>query len=472
MPDKTMQADIVVIGAGMSGLAAAVQAGINGDHVIVLESTNTVGGSGFGVEGIFGWNTKMQQEQGISFDKGLVIRSELESANFGTDGALWNRLIEDSSDNIDWLVEQGVTFSGLIDAYEVRGTGGIVPSMHWFEEGIASVGYVPPMQKRCEELGAEITTKAKATMLATSEGKVCGVYAETADGILKVEAGAVIIASGGWTTNENMLAKHNLDSSCILNNNVSDQDGSGLEMALSVGAKGFLRPCIEGVTTLPELNCDRDAVATALGLGFTPVWVNQDAKRFSNEDCGVVNFEQPVTTVMGQRAVYIVYTRDMAIKRLEELEFDTGEFDAWIEKKPSMTWSGSTPAEIAEAAGLDPEIFTATIEEYNEFCRQKCDTTFGKDPAYLAELSGETLYLSRMWIHVDVTIGGITTDADARVLDTNNEAIGGLYATGVAGCMLYRDVYPIDVCATACQNSINSGRKAALHAHGYLESRA
>lgn len=468
--DATVQADIVIVGAGMSGLAAAVQAGIDGDKTIVLESTATVGGSGFGVEGIFGWNTKMQQELGLEFDKNLVLRSELAAANYGTDGALWEILIDDSASNIDWLVDQGVTFSGLVDAYEVRGTAGIVPSMHWFEEGIAKVGYVPAMQKRCEELGVQIVTGARATALAMEDGAVKGVYAETSQGLVKYEAGAVLIASGGWTTDETLLAKHGIDPTCLLNANTSDQNGDGIKMAVDAGAREFLRPCIEGVTTLPGLNADRDTLAAALGLAFTPVWVNQDAKRFTNEDCGEVNFELPVTTIVAQRASYMIFTRAIAEERLRSLEADIDALDAWFAKSPDMAWRGRSIAELAAAAGLDPDALTSTIEEYNGFCRQQSDTTFGKKPEYLTEITGDELYMARIWIHADTTIGGIVTDKDARVLSEEGEPIEGLYAVGVAGCMLYRDGYPIDVCATACQNSINSGRKAALHAHERLGS--
>ena len=466
--DKTVQTDIVVIGAGMSGLAAAVQAGIEGDRVVVLESTPNIGGSGFGVEGIFGWNTQMQKELGLSFDKSLVLRSELASANYGADGALWESLVDDSSENIDWLLEQGVTFSGLVDAYEVKGTSGIVPSMHWFEDGIAKVGYVPAMQRRCEELGVEIITEARASALAMQDGTAVGAYAETKDGMVKFEAQAVIIASGGWQEDEDLLVKHGFDPECIINANVSDHDGSGLKMALEAGAKEFMRPCVEGVTSLPELSFDRDVLAQALGLGNSSVWVNQDAKRFTNEDSNAVNFELPVTTILNQRQAYTLFTRSIAEEALAQFDAGLDKLDEWIARGPSTTWMAESIPELAEAAGLDPEALQQTVDDYNGFCAQGIDSTFGKDPSLLKRLDKGPFYLARIWLAVDTTIGGITTDKDGRVLDTSWQPISGLYAIGVAGCMLYRDVYPIDVCATACQNSINSGRKAALHAHANL----
>lgn len=470
--DKTVSTDVVIIGAGMSGLAAAVQAGIAGDSVVLLESTSTVGGSGFGVEGIFGWNTAMQQELGIEFDKNLVLRSELESANYGADGALWESMVDDSAANIEWLIDQGVTFSGRVDAYEVRGTSGIVPSMHWFEEGIAKVGYVPAMQARCKELGVEIFTDMRATTLSVGGTAIDGVFAESSEGITKFEARAVIIASGSWQSDKNMLVKHGFDPDFTINMNVSDQDGSGLKMALEVGAKEFNRPCVEGVTGLPELSFDRDVLVQALGLGNTCVWVNRDGRRFTNEDSCSVNFELPVTTVLNQREAYTLFTRSIAETALEEFGADTSELDAWIERSPEGVWTADSIAALAEAAGMDGDALQFTVDQYNEFCRQKSDASFGKDPALLVEIAAGPFYLARISIAVDTVIGGITTDKDARVLNAEWEAIPGLYAVGVSGCMLYRDVYPIDVCATACQNSINSGRKAALHAHNYIATLA
>ena len=464
-PDSMEQCDIVIVGAGMSGLSAAVQAGLNGDKVVMLESTANVGGSGFGVEGIFGWNTKMQQEQGISFDKSLVLKSELASSNYGADGALWEELVDASAENIDWLVEQGVTFSGLVDAYEVKGTSGIVPSMHWFEEGIAAVGYVPAMQKRCEELGVDIRTETRAIALAMDGETVRGVYAEAADGIVKFESKAVIIASGSWQSDEDMLVKYGFDPLFTINANVSDQDGSGFRMAMSAGGKEFTRPCVEGVTGLPGLSFDHSVLVQALGLGNACVWLNDEGRRFTNEDSNAVNFELPVTTILNQRKAYTLFTRGIAEAALREFGADSAELDQWAQGGIDGVWTGGGIAELAEAAGINADVLQATVDEYNEFCRQGADASFGKDPSLLVEIADGPFYLARISIAVDVVIGGITTDRDYRVVDSAWNPIDGLYAVGVSGCMLYRDVYPIDVCATACQNSIHSGRRAAMHAH-------
>lgn len=124
----------------MSGLAAAVQAANNGDAVVGIEATNTTGGNGIGVEGIFAVGTKLQKDAGIEVTPVEIIQTEMEEAQMATNGALWNRFINASGDNVEWLIEQGVQFSGMVDDY--LGSG-VVSCFHWFEGDVASVGYVP-----------------------------------------------------------------------------------------------------------------------------------------------------------------------------------------------------------------------------------------------------------------------------------------------------------------------------------------
>ncbi len=144
---ETIDCDICVVGMGMSGLAAAVQAANNGDKVVGLEVTNTTGGNGTGVEGVFAVNSSLQKEQNISFDPAEVIATEMSAMQMNTNGVAWARMIHNSADNVDWLIEQGVQFSGMVDDY--LGSG-IVPGFHWFEGNVASVGYIPPMTERAK----------------------------------------------------------------------------------------------------------------------------------------------------------------------------------------------------------------------------------------------------------------------------------------------------------------------------------
>ena len=105
---KTIDTDLVIVGSGIAGLAAAVQAGEDHVKTIVLEKNGFVGGNGSGVEGMLGAETKMQKAAGITFAKEKVVKNELETIQYQADGSFWVDLVGHTADNIDWLIKNGV----------------------------------------------------------------------------------------------------------------------------------------------------------------------------------------------------------------------------------------------------------------------------------------------------------------------------------------------------------------------------
>lgn len=134
--DQEMETDFLIIGAGISGLAAAVQAAELGLKTTVLEKMPFVAGNGGGVEGIFGINTKMQKAAGIHANKEEIIAREAELGQYRVDGSFWVDLVNNSADNIDWLVDHGVQLTSVDDYH---GTCQF-PTFHWYKGGFASVG--------------------------------------------------------------------------------------------------------------------------------------------------------------------------------------------------------------------------------------------------------------------------------------------------------------------------------------------
>ncbi|MDR1955885.1 MAG: FAD-dependent oxidoreductase, partial [Treponema sp.] len=148
----TYNADVCVVGAGISGLAATVQALQNGLSVVVLEKTGSTGGGGRGTEGIFGVGSKMQKDLGININPVSVLKAEMGYHHNRVDGLRWLDLIRASGDNVAWLQENGVHFTGVVDNYH----GGDHETFHWFSENRAAHDYAPPMTAKARELGAEI----------------------------------------------------------------------------------------------------------------------------------------------------------------------------------------------------------------------------------------------------------------------------------------------------------------------------
>ena len=147
--DKTYDTDLLIVGAGGSGLACAVQAALNNMNFIVVDRNSQVGGNASFVEGMFAVNSSLQREQGIDIKPADVIEAELTRGQHRQNGDYWLDLVNNSADNISWCQEQGVQYSGTVDDYY----GGLFPTFHWFKEGKAAVGYVEPMKNRLDELG-------------------------------------------------------------------------------------------------------------------------------------------------------------------------------------------------------------------------------------------------------------------------------------------------------------------------------
>ena len=194
---ETLDADVLVVGLGMSGLAAAVQAASNGAKVIGIEKMNATGGNGIGVEGIFAVGSSLEVEQGIEIDPAEIVRGELEASQWASGGDLWLDLVHSSGGNVDWLMEQGVKFSGVVDDYHGNSA---YPDFHWFDGDVASSGYIPQMTDKAKELGVDMLLETPAVgLIQDGQGAVTGAYAESKErGTLQINAKSVILATGSW----------------------------------------------------------------------------------------------------------------------------------------------------------------------------------------------------------------------------------------------------------------------------------
>lgn len=487
--DETIEADIVIVGGGMSGLTAAVQAGCNKDRVVLLE-TAECGGAGNGVEGIFAVDSPLQQEQGIVLSKAEVLTDEVAATNYTVDGLMWKNMIEASGANIAWLLEQGAELSGVVDGYLPAGR---FKTFHWWKDGHAKDGYVQQMVDRAEELGVDIRTHTKADSLIQQDGRITGLLATKSDGsCLQVRAKAVILAAGGFIGNKELLAQQmnitegEMAEACLLVAETLHRMGDGMNMALDAGARSYPGTCIEGwfqpagmpigdasqmfSTMLSDKVSFREVYPlSGLTTGGPYIWIEDNAQRFVNEAQSMTEIERTFTTRKFYKNHYQVFDRTC----LEEVLGDPSlieAFDKSVEDYPESVFEADTVADLAKSLGIDASKLQETVDTYNSYCESGVDEDFGKPSDMLLPIATPPFYGFRCEISGDATLGGICVDADFRALDKQKQPIPGLYMAGVDSCMLYNCVYPIGIPGTACCNSINSGRRAANHAHGYVAS--
>lgn len=472
---KEYSTDFLIVGAGISGLAAAVQARQLDLNTIVIDKNGFVAGNGGGVEGIFGINTKMQKAAGIHAEKEDIISKEAELGQYRADGSFWVDLINNSADNIDWLVNLGVQLTKVDDYH---GTC-MFPTFHWFKGGFASVGYVPYMKKKADELNVKFLLETSATSINKENGTVKGVYAKTPDGYIKINAKATLLATGGVGHNPDLLEKQGWSTKNIHYCSMPSNTGDGYQMAMSVGAMDMLKESPEFmmnyIQAFPHegvhLYLDPINGFMSLPSGGPVVFVNQDGRRFVNENVKKFNLLYQRMAIKATKVTYEIFTQrifDELTKNVENADKILAK--AVKENEGNSLFKANSISELAEKVNLPSETLVNTVNDYNSFCDNGKDLEFNKDQDMLISMKEGPYYIARLDPSNLIGLGGIGSNRKFEVINNDFEKIPGLYASGMDSTMQYRDVYTITLGGSACAHNVNSGRQAAKNAEKYIQN--
>ena len=442
--------EIVVVGAGAAGLSAALTAQEKNANVLVLEKGGITGGSTVRSGGkILAAGTPWQEKQGYTDNADMMYEYLM---SFDRDDIMNEELVmtfsKGSAENLQWLEDRGVQVQDVeyihsaLTPWRVHNTmgGGGQTSGHGGQ-------ITAPLTNRYEGNGGKIVYNCRATELITNEsGTVVGVKAVMTDGTpVTVNAKSVILATGGYAKNEEMLDKYEdflpnnlygtVPNTCV---------GDGLVMATAIGAKNFDAP------------------------GLQLVYVSYDCYCGINEESGLIVSED------GLRVVDEYTYQSHVATALADAKSTCGYYIAAkkggyaVEPYPMILWGvtmehvphAATIGELAEKIGVDKAALEATVARYNELCAKGVDEDFGKPAQYMIPVEGDEYYAFRMTPGTSVTFGGLEIDVNARVLDTNNQPIPGLYAAGeVAFTGLFDAEYPC--CGMAIGSAVYYGRVAA-----------
>jgi fumarate reductase flavoprotein subunit len=459
-PTEVIDADVVVVGSGSSGMCATVQAAELGAKTYCLEKNAEVGGNGRGTEGIFALGTSAQRDAGVQIPTFReIIATDAEFFNYRINSLFWVDMVSNSADNWEWLVGNGVKFSGVVDNYGVGG----VPCFHWFVDANGGDSYIEPMAAKAEELGATIMTSTPVVDLVITDGAVTGVYAEREDGsVIQINAKGVILASGGYANNVEMMEARGYDMTYTINQGRPGHDGDGLRMAVAAGAQDvslercFLRdPYTYGLNFFLPFSF-------AVCRGGPMMWVNQDAERYVNEACGSVTPGNNSNAVHTQKVSWLIFDQAQAERFAETTEnFLADLADAVAQCPGDNIYQADTIEALAGAAKLDPATLKATLERYNELAKSGVDEDFNKPAEKMFPLETPPYYIFRQDMSFWTSIGGIHTNRKFQAVDVDGNPVPGLYAVGTDGCELYRETYTMNIPASCQGNNCNSGRMAA-----------
>lgn len=466
---ETLSAEIVVVGGGISGLAATVQAAELGAKVILLEAGEATGGNGSHTEGIFAAGSKMQKEAGINITLREVLDEENRTFNYRLNSLFWKDLFESSAETIDWLVGNGVLLSGEVDGYHGMG---VVDAFHWWAEAEGGRGqsYIKPMTAKAEELNAEIMTQTSGSNLIFDNGKVTGIYATKADGsVIQINCQSVILASGGYVGNADMIAERFPDQTNISAMVSPTHIGDGLRMATSAGGEDvsgnrtYLRtPSFTGVSFLSP-------TVSTLNTGPS-LWVNQDGDRYMREDIGKTYMDgYACNAILSQEKSFGIFDQGLVDKYASVTDGLAEDLEKLVSDNEGKTaFKADTIQEAATKAGIDPDVLLASLERYNTLCDQGLDEDFNKPTELLTSMKTGPYYIFTHNVSLFTSIGGIKINRKMQVVDKLGKAISGLYAVGTDGCELYRETYTINKPGSMNGHNVFSGRTAAKTAVSLL----
>jgi fumarate reductase flavoprotein subunit len=380
--------------------------------------------------------------------------------------------VDKSGDTIQWLEEKGLKFEDVLHYYPNQ-----VPRVFHVPEG-RGVGLVKLLVKKCEDMGVRLFYETAAKKILTSErGKVTGVLAATKEKEFRILGKSVILGTGGYSGNRELLKKYYADYTEDLCLHGTPNMGDGLLMATEIGA------ATEGLGIL-HLRGPRFAGSSYIAVVAeepNTIWVNKRGERFIDE--AIAYYWPEAGNALNRQPGKMSYTLfDEEIKKgfMEQgvikgvAHFPTGTKMAELEKelrlhldkgtiKISDSWE-----EIAKWIGAPPRVLKRTIDEYNSFCDQRYDAMFMKDPRCLQPLLSSPYYAIKCFQSFHGTIGGIKINHHMEVLDRQDRPIPGLYAGGIDTGGWESDTYCITLSGSAFGFALNSGRIAGENASHYL----
>ncbi|WP_319415693.1 FAD-dependent oxidoreductase [Marispirochaeta aestuarii] len=475
-PDIT--ADVVVVGAGGAGLTAAIQASQLGLDVILLEKNSYPGGTTIMTEGMFAVGSHYQKEAGVDIDQVDLLRQVQEYNHWLSNSIILQKLFKASAGTIDWLEDLGVEFT------EVSFMGDSVQTWHLFE-GMGE-GYINSMHKAALAAGVNLMLETPGKELVMEDGKVKGLIAEDKDGErISIEAPVVILATGGYSDNPEMMEKHvGVSPEHSVQIGMPGRTGDGIKMGLGAGADTFYLGTAMfyggNLKGIPYGN----HLYTASAFQPTMIWVNQDGKRFADESIAGLNFSFSGNAIKNQRRVFSILNKENLDYFVEEgCILGTGgytltgtkltelydQIDEQLEKGNEGIQIADTLEELSSKIDVDTETLKTTLANYNSYCDKGADEGFGKKAEYLQPMTSGPWYSFELAVGYFTTVGGLKVNENAQVLTTEDAVIPGLYATGTDAGGLYGDSYDVVICAGSCQGwAVNSGRFAAQDAARYL----
>lgn len=420
---NTYNYDVVVVGAGGAGLSAAITAKQGGANVAIIEKNGFVGGNtmvsggGLNVAG-----SDLQQSKDIEDSVEKFTEDTLKGGDEKNNADLVAVMTSNSLGAYEWLKNDiGVKF--IQDRVQQFG-GHSVPRAA-IPEGNHGFGLTTPLLKKALELGVEVFYDSKAVSLIEKDGAVTGVKVENNGNEIDFNASkGVVLATGGFGANVEMREKYNPDygdkykTTCL-----KSSLGEGIEMAEKVGAKLV---DMEYIQVYPTCNPNTGIISYVANSRFDgAILVNQEGKRFINESDRRDVISQAILAQTDGIA-YLVWGEEIEsvgkMTEMHQVEFDQMANAKLISKTDSLK-------DGAAAFNIDEKTLTEEIAKFNTYVDGENDPEFNKTGSF-RKIENGPFYIQKVTPATHHTMGGVAIDNNARVLNSQDQPIPGLFAAG------------------------------------------
>lgn len=435
---------MIIIGAGIAGVSAALEASDAGARVMVLDANSVGGGHAVMAGGLFLVGTPLQAAKGVQDSPELAF-DDIMKWGEDSDPRWVRRYVEASRPEVhDWLGTLGVDFRMLLPAPGETS----VPRFH-FAKGAGLGVIVPMMRQAFSRSGIRFAFNTEVTSLASARGGRWQVGARDARTSTHRSfiAPAVVIATGGFENDLDLVTAnwpgHIARPERLLRGAGRFADGDGIDLGRQVGAQiTRLDHQTIFVTGLPDPR-DPSGRHGLLAQNAAAIFVDRDANRFVNESAARKVHERRVLGMPGQ-GYWMIFDsaglRELRVRGAPWLT-DTTLAREILDNAALLTRADSIAA-LGAAAGLPPATLGATIARFNAAVRAGDDQDFGRfGPGVGGQvplpLEQPPFYAMRLYPMTRKSMGGLAIDDQARVRSEAGEPIPGLFAageaTGVAG---------------------------------------
>lgn len=405
-------ADIVIIGSGGAGLTAAIASTMEGATVVVLEKMPMIGGNTkYATGGLNAAETVSQEALGIEDSVELYFEDTMNGGHNLNNPDLVQVLAENSAANVEWLIGLGA------DLTDVGRLGGASVNRAHRPTGGAPVGshLVEVLNAKATDLGVDVRVNNEVTEILMEDGAISGVLVTGPEGEYTISTNAVIVASGGFGANNELVASFDPDLEGFGTTNHPGATGDVVDFTAGLGVS-FVD--MEQIQIHPTVMPSNNYMITEAVRGNGAILVNREAERFIDEiqTRDVVSAAELEQT---DGSVFLLF--DQSVR--ESLSAINGYYEK------GFLLEGETLEDLAAQLEIDAATLVATVDTYNSYVDAGADPDFGRSNLPRQIATGP-YYAVEVAPAVHHTMGGLEINTNAEVLSESGDVIPGLFAAG------------------------------------------